>query len=1033
MSTTTIQRTKRLHLLDEANRATLYNRPQFIEADRSLAFTLGTAETVLMETFTDPLVQACFVLQWGYFAAKQRFFTLVLDEVQDDLTFIVEHLGLAVTAESLALPHRHTIQKQRQLILTHTRYRVTHAPERQQLLAVACQAARISPKPQYLMQVVLQQCVTDRIVLPAYTTLQGIIGTAITTEERRLIRILQEHLTPSDIAVLDELFDRTDGRYRLTALQRAPKNLDQGELRRERARASDLLPGYDLATRILPRLGISPEGVGYYASLVGFYGATRLHDLTTEMVDVYLLCFLHHRYQRLHDHLLSGFMHAVKDYRDEAKAAANDQVTAYQHQRTDDLVRAGRVLTLFTTDPASPATTFASVQAQAFAILEPERLAQTATYLTTGAGCDETAFFWQHVDAMARRFKGRLRALILGVDLTATRAANPLVESLQFLKTTFNRGRALTQIDPATIPIRCIPDRLRRYLYLRDGPDAPRLLVDRYEFLVYQQVRAALEAGELVCRQSERFRSLEDDLIPLAEWHAHKTTYLTDLNRPRLLQPITEQLAELEATLEARFAAVNGRIAAGTQPGITITQHGTTRRWSLQTPKVRDPINHALFERLPQVGINELLAFVNDRCGFMDAFDHVLGRNHQHHRDDRVLRACLVAWGTNLGIGRMGQISDITTRTLARASENYLRIETVRAANTALVNAMAAMPLFRHYNIDGVMHSSSDGQKFETERETVNAEHSSKYFGLGKGVVAATLVINNLAAHAQLISAHDHESHCVFDLLYTNPTDLHPTIHSTDTHGTNQVNFALFHVFGHIFAPRYAHIQEKIRTGLYGFHHPSQYGEHGLFRPVRKLNTDLIVRYWDPIQRIFAPLGRKTTTQRILISKLSSSKRRNPVLRALWEFDHAIASGYLLDYVDSPRLRRNVQKALNRGEQYHQLKRAVSHANAGKLRYGTEGDQELWSECSRLLANAILFYNMLLIADALAVREARGDAAGAARLLTVSPIAWVHVNLYGRYLFDNEPATIPLAALVETLAHYSFRAHPEDPEEQSSA
>ncbi len=105
--------------------------------------------------------------------------------------------------------------------------------------------------------------------------------------------------------------------------------------------------------------------------------------------------------------------------------------------------------------------------------------------------------------------------------------------------------------------------------------------------------------------------------------------------------------------------------------------------------------------------------------------------------------------------------------------------------------------------------------------------------------------------------------------------------------------------------------------------------------------------------------------------------------------------------------------------------------NAGKLHYGTEADQELWSECSRLLANAILFYNMLLIADAIAVREARGDAVGAARLLTVSPIAWVHVNLYGRYLFDNEPATIPLAALVEALAQYSFRAHPEEPDEQS--
>ena len=71
---------------------------------------------------------------------------------------------------------------------------------------------------------------------------------------------------------------------------------------------------------------------------------------------------------------------------------------------------------------------------------------------------------------------------------------------------------------------------------------------------------------------------------------------------------------------------------------------------------------------------------------------------------------------------------------------------------------MAALPLFRHYDIDGVIHSSSDGQKFETEHPTVKAQHSPKYFGLGKGVVAATLIANHVPVHAELISAHDHES-----------------------------------------------------------------------------------------------------------------------------------------------------------------------------------------------------------------------------------------------------------------------------------
>jgi Tn3 transposase DDE domain len=77
-------------------------------------------------------------------------------------------------------------------------------------------------------------------------------------------------------------------------------------------------------------------------------------------------------------------------------------------------------------------------------------------------------------------------------------------------------------------------------------------------------------------------------------------------------------------------------------------------------------------------------------------------------------------------------------------------------------------------DIDGVIHSSSDGQKFETERPTVKAQHSPKYFGKGKGVVVATLVANHVPLHAELISAHDHESQWVFDLLYNNPTSRSP-------------------------------------------------------------------------------------------------------------------------------------------------------------------------------------------------------------------------------------------------------------------
>jgi TnpA family transposase len=128
--------------------------------------------------------------------------------------------------------------------------------------------------------------------------------------------------------------------------------------------------------------------------------------------------------------------------------------------------------------------------------------------------------------------------------------------------------------------------------------------------------------------------------------------------------------------------------------------------------------------------------------------------------------------------------------------------------------------------------------------------------------------------------------------LLNNTTDIQPVIHSTDTHGTNQVNFALLYFFNYQFAPRYRDIREKIRTSLYGFQHPSQYGEV-ILKPIRKLNVELIVEEWDSILRILVSLARKTTSQSIIVGKLNAYARRNKTRQALWEIDNILRSVYL--------------------------------------------------------------------------------------------------------------------------------------------
>ena len=47
-------------------------------------------------------------------------------------------------------------------------------------------------------------------------------------------------------------------------------------------------------------------------------------------------------------------------------------------------------------------------------------------------------------------------------------------------------------------------------------------------------------------------------------------------------------------------------------------------------------------------------------------------------------------------------------------------------------------------------------------------------------------------------------------MVYNNDTDIQTDIHSTDSHGINQVNFAILDMFGYRFAPRYTNISSPI-------------------------------------------------------------------------------------------------------------------------------------------------------------------------------------------------------------------------------
>jgi TnpA family transposase len=160
-----------------------------------------------------------------------------------------------------------------------------------------------------------------------------------------------------------------------------------------------------------------------------------------------------------------------------------------------------------------------------------------------------------------------------------------------------------------------------------------------------------------------------------------------------------------------------------------------------------------------------------------------------------------------------------------------------------------------------------------------------------------------------------------------------------------------------------------------------------------------------------ASLAQKDVTQATIVRKLSSYVRQNQTKKALWELENICRTLYILDFIDDVELRQSVQKALNRGEAYHRFRRAVAYVNGGKFRVQTEAEQQIWNECSRLIANAVIYYNTVLLSRVYEQKQAAGDRAAMNVIQGMSPVAWQHVNLIGKFEFSTAESKVDIDAL----------------------
>ena len=999
-------KSNRLNILTNTEERSLYSTPIFNNEQQEHYFSLSKQENVLIK----PLAYSSkiyFVLINGYFKAKHLFFNITINESMEDINYIIQKIfKQRALSNEFKLPSPRTQYSIRQMVLEINQFQNISSTDKNKISKHATHLVQQYNKPKDIFYGLVKYIERDRRIIPAYSMMQDIVGEAISTEQFRLSSKLSRLLSNKNQASLDGLLATEESLYGITALKKDMKNFNYNQIKKEIIKRDKYYDLYLITKSLLPKLNISKGNIAYYASLAHYHSVYKLRRLPKEQAYLYLICYIYHRTQKINDNLVQSFIYQVSKFYNEAISYGRKEYLIYKDRIHYEKEKLGIILSYFA-DQSLQRYKFSTVVKKAYKIMPKETLIKISE-LFKNQEKKEIGYRWEYFVSKKQSISLNVKPLFMAINFDCDEENNSVMQATHMLKEFFKNKLPLSKLDLTLFPDELIPKNIQEHLLDNDGINPCK-----YIFLIYYRLMRYINNNKSFINDSVSFKSFEEDVKIVHNWEQEKKSILNRLSLPKLDTPLKERLNVLEDELEAAYKNVNNRIINGDNSDVNLKEDGES--WTINYPKSdKEAFNHKFYNKLTQKSISDVFDFVESKCKFINLFEHKLQRYIKKKDHYQWTKACIIANATRQGIYNMARASNLNYEQLRQTELDRLRIETLKAACDKISQSIEKLELFHRRNIyTNGYYASIDGSKHITRRDTLKSRYSKKYFGLEKGIVSLNMVVNEVPVNCEIISANEYEGHYLYDLYHSNTSGLDPSIISTDTAGSNLVNFSLLDTIDVTYAPAYKSMFDRAR-GLCGFSPLDSYSDM-IIKPNKVVERELILQQEDEIKKIFSALYLNETSQHIVVKKICCRERQTLIKKALWAYNDVFFSLYFLKYVDSSSLKRMVRKSLNRGELYNKLFNTVSSIGGKKFRGLTELELQVWDHCTRLITLVILYYNFYLLSFSLRRREMCNDDKAIKKLCDISPAATQHINLSGEYHYSPQLKPLNIAGLIEEI------------------
>jgi TnpA family transposase len=876
----------------------------------------------------------------------------------------------------------------------------------QRLIAIlVASEAEVKDHPADLINVAIEELVKERYELPAFSTLDRLVGHIRSMVNNRLFTIVSNNMNQVEQLYLDHLLsvETKESTTTLNLIKSPPKNATLSGVRLLQAKFDALMTFGD-AKQLLANIARSK--IRYFAAQGRALDISEFQDINLPKRRTLLLCLLYEAQVKTRDHLVEMFLRRILKIQNNAKQRLQELRDKHVMQTSELLGTFASVLTVSKETKNNKEIKdikeiFAVLGEQVLCILDEkggpdfllEKYEEIAAYNTNN-----------HLPLMWRFYSSNRKVLfnlVRSLDINSTSADESVLDALKFvLDNEQKRGKYL----PFEIDLDFISNNWRS-LVVRNIDGTEFLVRQQLEICVFSYLASEFKTGDACVVGSESYADFREQLLTHEECKPLIPEYCRQLGFPDNPQDFVEYL---RAELTRVASSVDDICSDGKQ--LTIDKDGEPvlkRFKSTPEPPQVEELEDKIRELMPERSVLDILCNVEHWLNWTRHLGPLSGSEPKFKQSTERYIFTTFGYGCNLGPNQTARHSRgvVTSHMISYTNRRHISTPKIEAAIRDIINA------FNRFSLPSIWgtgkKAAADGSKFEIYENNLHSEYHIRYGGYG-GIAYHLISDKYIALFTHFITCGVWEATYILDALFKNLSDIQPDTLYADTQGQSGPVFAISYLLGIKLMPRIRNWKNLT------FLRPSVDATYKYIDPLFKgvVNWELIETHWHDMMRVVLSIKAGKIMPSTLLRKLGSYSKKNRLYQAFQELGKVVRTMFLLEYISDTKMRREITAVTNIAEKYHDFLDWICFGKDGKITENDPIEQEKRFKYIDLVASSIILHNTVDMSLAIQTLMARGEAVNHRYVKALSPFITRHIKRYGDYVVNLHNIPQPFEAAI---------------------